>query len=175
MQSRLDGPCAQNGPAMSGLDQTEVRMENIEQFNLYTAHILSTLYAHFPMPKALEASAIVDSMKAVIPASGDSQKDLNNFVGHTLLWLTETGYVMRHGDLSPPRYVLAPKAFEVMNALPSALQGKEPAKGEKSMGAALTEVTKELGKEVGKEMKKEAAKRIVGELFGYGLRTFLAP
>lgn len=148
-------------------------MNNIERFNLYTAHILSTLYENFPMPKELEARKIVDAMKDAIPVEAGQQSDATNFVGHTLLWLSENGFVGRLGEISPFRYVLAPKALEVMNSLPSALQGKKSPKDEKSVGETLVEATKDFGTDIGKEAKKEVVKRIVGEVFGHAARAFM--
>ena len=70
----------------------EASLNNIERFDLYTAHILSVLYRDFPVARTLEAPAIVEAMKAVIPVEPGQELEANRFVGHTIIWLEKTGY-----------------------------------------------------------------------------------
>lgn len=152
-------------------------MKNIERFNLYTAHILATLYETFPVSKQLQAGEIVVAMKAVVPfANEKDQRDLNGFVGQTLLWLTETGYLLQRGGTSPFRYVLSPKAFEAMNAaLPDALSKKEGKGGAKTVGEKLTEVAVDTAKETGTETKSQVIAQLVGQVIGWAMKTLSGP
>jgi len=148
-------------------------MQNNEHFNLYTAHILSILFECFPMPKALDAKEIAEAMKDVMPLDPQKQNEASNFVGNTLVWLSDYHFIGRQGLLPPFRYVLTPKSLERLNALPSALVAKEAETGDKSLGEALKSTTSDLAKEVGKEVKKEMITRIVGEILGHAGRAFM--
>jgi hypothetical protein len=148
-------------------------MQNIEHFNLYTAYILNVLLEAFPMPKALDAKEIAEAMKDIIPVDPQKQSDASNFVGYTLVWLSEYDFIGRRGEISPFRYVLTPKSLDRLNAVPSVLTAKKAETGDKSLGEALKSTTADLAKEVGKEAKRQAITQIVGEILGHAGRAFV--
>ena len=94
-------------------------------------------------------------MKDTVPIDPLKPGDASNFVGHTLVWLSDNGFIDRRGEVSPFRYVLTPKSLERLNAVPSTLLAKKAETGDKSLGEALKSTTAELAKEVGKETTKE--------------------
>lgn len=150
-----------------------VPMKNIEQFNLYTAHIFSVLLEAFPMQKVMEAKEIAEAMKEVIPFSVWETSHAYSFVGYTVLWLADYDFIGRRGDVSPFRYVLTPKSLERLNAVPTALLAKEAETGDKNLGEVLKNTTDELAKEAGKEAKKQIVARVVGEILGHAGRAFM--
>jgi hypothetical protein len=150
-----------------------VPMQNIEHFNLYSAHIFNLLLDSFPMQKALEPKDIAEAMKDEVPVDPHKPGDASNFVGHTLVWLSENGFIDRRGEVSPFRYVLTPKSLERLNAVPSALLAKKADTGDKSLGEALKSTTADLAKEVGKETRKQIITQMVGEVIGHAGRAFM--
>jgi hypothetical protein len=157
-------------------------MTNIERFNLYTAFIFGKLYEEFPVHQGLEATAIVTLLKLPAPEklakNHDAMGTEANLVAHSLMWLVDTGYLIlreRGPNKSRKRYVLAPKAFEAMNAaLPEALrQGQE--EKTKSVGEKLTEVSREFGSELAKETRRQVASQLVGQVIGHAMRTISGP
>jgi hypothetical protein len=147
-------------------------MQNIERFNLYTVHILSRLYAEFPVRKEIPAEEVVEALRSVIPFDGaDGKRELTQFVQYTLIWLIDTDYLLASGEI-PRRLVLAPKAFEVLAAeLPKSLRQKSDEEA-KSLGEKFTDVSKELGSTIASEAKKQIASQLVGQVIGNAMKAF---
>lgn len=114
-------------------------VDNIERFNLLTAYLFADLLVKFPVARPMASDAIIRNVPECFP--GDDLKEHNRYIGHTLLWLVETGYFIRRGTGSSAEYVLSPKSFEVLNALPSALGHKKPTPNEKTFGERLLDAT----------------------------------
>lgn len=126
-------------------------MNNIERFNLYTAYLFGKLYEEFPVHREIVADEVVDALKLPPPEklakNHNARSTEANLVAHTLMWLVDTGYViLRESGANRKRYVLAPKAFEALNATLSALEGKKDQENEKSVGERLSEIVKEGGR-----------------------------
>jgi hypothetical protein len=154
-------------------------MKNIERFNLYTAYLFGKLYEEFPVHREIVAAEVVAILKLPPPEklakNHDAAGTEANFVAHTLMWLVDTGYLimrLRPKGATGKRYVLAPKAFEALNATLSALEGKKPTEDEKSVGQRLSEAAEEVGREVAREARKQVASQIVGQVIGHAMRTF---
>lgn len=153
-------------------------MKNIERFNLYTAYLFATLYEKFPLHTEIDPVAVVKAVNLPPPTelakNHDGLGTEANLVQHSVLWLVDTGYLIRRelgSDKKRIRYVLSPKALEAMNAaLPDTLA--QPKEEPKSVGEKLTEVVGDFGKEVGKESRRQIASQIVGQIIGFAARAF---
>jgi hypothetical protein len=151
-------------------------MKNIERFNLYTAYIFGKLYEDFPVHREVQPAEVVAVLKLPPPEklakNHDAAGTEANFVAHTLRWLVETGYLILRETATRKRYVLAPKAFEALNATLSALEGKKAKEHEKSVGERLSEVATEAGKDLAKETWTKLASEIVGGVIGHAAKAF---
>jgi hypothetical protein len=151
-------------------------MKNIERFNLYAAYIFGKLYEEFPVRRGIEPADVVAILKLPpqekLEKNHDAVSTETNFVAHTLRWLVETHYLILYETASRKRYVLAPKAFEALNATLSALEGKKAKEDEKSVGERLSEVATEAGKDLAKETWKKLASEIVGGVIGHAAKAF---
>jgi hypothetical protein len=144
-------------------------MDNIERFNLLTAYLFADLYLKFPIARAMASDAIIRDVPDCFP--GNDSKEHGRFIGQTLLWLVETGYFIRRSQGSSAEYVLSPKSFEVLNALPSALAHKRPLPNEKTFGERLLEATQGLSRDFVHDARKQVASELVKQIIGYGIRT----
>lgn len=155
-------------------------MKNIERFNLYTAYLFGKLYEEFPVHREIEATEVVDALalppQEKLAKNHDARSTEANFVAHTVMWLVDTGYViLRESGGNRKRYVLAPKAFEALNATLSALEGKRAKVDEKSVGERLSEVVTEAGKDLAKETWKQVVSQMVGQVIGHAAKVFGNP
>jgi hypothetical protein len=148
-------------------------MDNIERFNVLTAYVLGKLYREFPVGCVIVSDDVQRDLTECFP--GDDGKEKGRFIGQALMWLEETGYVLTRRGGVRKEYVLAPRAFEAMMALPSALKGEARKLGEKSVGEQLVEATKGFGKEVGTQAKSQIAAQLVGQVIGWAMKTAIGP
>jgi hypothetical protein len=146
-------------------------VSNLDLFNLYTARILARLYEEFPIARAIIEEDVVNPPQhrtGPIPDT-EEQRRKREVAHHTRVWLTDTGYLLeRPGNTY--RWVLAPKALEILNAPLTALLPKER-DGTKTVGTKLADVTKE----VATEGTKKAVAEIVGQVIGAAVKSFTGP
>ena len=141
-------------------------MKNVERFGIYAAHILARMYEDFPMARTIDAAGIV----AAVGLERGNQSDEtweNTFVVNTYRWLVDTNYLIERDGAPRNRYVLAPKAFEVLKSpLPIVEKEAKTEDAGKSVGDKLVEVTTDVGGEVVSEGKKQAIQQLVGWIIG---------
>jgi hypothetical protein len=152
-------------------------MKNIERFNLCTAYLFGKLYEEFPVHCKVIPTDVVRALKLPPPEklakNHDAEATEANLVAHTLLWLVETGYVIKRvRSATRTRYVLAPKALEALNAPLNPLKGNKNAGDKKSIGERLAEVATEAGKDVAKETWKQSVTQLVGQVIGHAAKVF---
>jgi hypothetical protein len=139
-------------------------MSNLELFNLYATRILAQLYDEFPV-----ARGMVDEDIAFPPAERTGRLDGAPDIAHkikvaeqTRFWLRDTGYLIeREGNTY--RYVLSPKALEVLNASPEALAVKE----------TLGNQMKKVAKDATTEGTKKVAADLMGQFIGSAVRSMI--
>lgn len=146
-------------------------MKNVERFNLYTAHIFGMLYEQFPVARRIDAAEVAKALN-LAPRPADEKPSEANFVAETVQWLTATGYLYEIQTALASRYVLAPKAFEALNAKLSSLQGKDPKADEPTLGERLASGAVDAGTGLAKEAWKQVATEIVGQVIGYAMKAF---
>jgi len=83
----------------------------------------------------------------------------------------EIEYFICRGKGSGAEYVLSPKSFEVLNALPSALARKEAEPDEKTFGERLLEATQGFSRDFVHDARKQVASELVKQIIGYGIRS----
>jgi hypothetical protein len=151
-------------------------MKNIERFNLYTAYLFGTLYEQFPIARAIDESEVVRALKLPPQEASegiDPASEENKLVTQTLEWLVDTGYLIKRVNAaSVERYVLAPKAFEALNAKVSALEGNAAVPGEESVGQKLAAAATNASREAGKETLRQFAAQIVGLVIGHAAKAW---
>lgn len=92
--------------------------------------------------------------------------------GTHFLWLYETGYLLRKGEITPHRFTLSPKGFEVLDASPFPSQERDQqavSAVEETMGERLMALTKDTLTSEGKEQ----VKLLIHRAFGWGM-TYIA-
>jgi hypothetical protein len=150
-------------------------MHNIDEFNWYTAQILSLLYQNFPIPLSVDHESLSDQRLSteeawerdieniVINGNPDAKRRTSEFLRHTSIawhtirWLNDCDYIrtnekVDHGKWQVNTYVLSPKGLEVLSIVPESLEIK------KTYGERLKEAT---GKTAG-----EAGRAAIGEIVG---------
>lgn len=135
-------------------------MSNVDLFNLFSAQIFALLYEQFPLPKQLSPENLAEEANY----SEISNEHARQVAGHTLNWLSKTGYIEKIGEITPFRYILSPKGFEILNASP--FSGRESKAA--TLGEQLVTSTKEAVSSAGKEELKSLVKSVIGWGVGSG-------
>lgn len=129
-------------------------MRNVELFNVYAGKAFALLYEAFPLPKAISVEDLVNSVSLDDVAENTARQ----VAGHTMLWLADTGYVNRLGEIAPFRYVLSSKGFEVLNTTPFDTE-KKP---EPPLGDQLLAQTKNIVSSAAIDVVKDTVKKALG-------------
>jgi hypothetical protein len=127
---------------------------NIQEFNEITAVIFAQLYISHPFPKTLEPDEIASVLGMSRSDKMPSGRTFGDVFAHTLGWLISQEFVLALGAHARDRDLLTAKALAAMNVVPPALG--------QSLGAQITEATKEGSSETGKNKMAE----LIGNFFG---------
>ncbi|MFG0584717.1 hypothetical protein ACF8C1_15905 [Pseudomonas sp. zjy_9] len=137
--------------------------KNIERFNEMAGKVLGHLYLNFPAPTSFDAETIglpmgrkvhfLDSsgQAATIVDTGSVTVE-EEFFGHTVRWLRDSGYLTFSGNYISAfaSVVLTSKGLEVLNAVPESI------KGGPSLGEQLSDATKSGAAELLRSVTSEA-------------------
>ncbi|ENM5835575.1 hypothetical protein NTH44_003689, partial [Vibrio metoecus] len=140
----------------------EVKMKNIELFNLAVSEILGSCYEQFPNRVSFSANDIAINVCDFYPESEleDTFFPLVTLCKSTVKWLDDAGYLWIKHEVGMDYHgvTLTPKAFELLNIMPTSLKSKE------SIGEILLNKAKQAGKitalEAVKLLLSEGVRRI---------------
>lgn len=133
-------------------------MDNIDRFNDITARAFAELYEHFPCRRNLELARLAGLDAAQVELDFPMVPPEFDFAGECVRWLADAGYLWIDGDGGQLHVEarLAPKALEVLNASPAALDRSV------SIGDGLRAALREGAFEAARELVKAA--------FGLGVK-----
>jgi hypothetical protein len=124
---------------------------NIERFNILVGAIFARLYETFPVPIELIATNFADLLVDDEPTENGYHKGgYVRFFTSTVDWLGEHGYLIRKELVTTHIIrgcVLTARTLELLNAMPSNLESKDPSLGEQLVSATkegMTGKVKEL-------------------------------
>lgn len=127
---------------------------NIEQFNVLVGAIFAKLYEGFPIPTDLVLMDFLEQMTTDQTSVEENPYHNVRFFSSTVLWLADHGYLDSGSVLSNGtviRCTLTARALELLKAMPSNLENKDPSLGDQLVSATkdgMTGKVKELASDL---------------------------
>jgi hypothetical protein len=158
-------------------DMNDAEPTNVDIFNLVVAVIFTELYNSFPIPTPITSQWLAEKVLTEerywrpddLRGEGAREETVEGhgydlIAFHGISWLTQCGFMIQSPD-NKKKYVLSPKGFEALAAVPTSLSAKET----RSLGKQLASAAAT----VGDRASTAVISNIIGQVIGAAARTLI--